>query len=125
MRWKFHLATVAVLASVAILYWLPPWQYGFYPRCPVFALTHLQCPGCGMTRALAALLHGQFTLSWHYNPLLLLLLPGLAAYFVMAYWQLIRHGKWHVPRLPWPVVTGLMIAIALFGVGRNLHAGLR
>jgi hypothetical protein len=124
-RWKFHLAVLTGMLSAACLYWLPPWRYGFYPRCPIFVFTHLQCPGCGMTRALAALLHGQIALSWHYNPLALLLLPWLGVYLAMGYWQRIRHGQWQAPRLPWPVLVGILVAITVFGIGRNLHVGLR
>jgi hypothetical protein len=121
MRWKIHFAATTVLSSIACLYWLPPARYTFYPRCPFFALTNLECPGCGMTRALAALLHGQFALSWHYNPLALLLLPMLAAYFATGYARLIRHGQWSLPRLPLSIPAALLVAIALFGVARNLH----
>jgi Protein of unknown function (DUF2752) len=120
MRWKLHLAAAAILASAACLYWLPPGLYNFYPRCPVFELTHWQCPGCGMTRALAALLHGEFALSWHYNPLALLLLPWLGIYFAAGYWQAIRHGEWVMPRPPGPVLGGLLASIAVFSVARNI-----
>lgn len=36
-------------------------------HCPIYAFIHLPCPGCGMTRALISLLHGdlQQSLSWH------------------------------------------------------------
>jgi hypothetical protein len=74
-----------------------------------------------MTRALAALLHGQFALSWHYNPLALLLLPMLAAYFAAGYGRLIRHGQWSLPRLPLSIPVAILVSVALFGVARNLH----
>ena len=78
-----------------------------------------------MTRALAALLHSRFVLSWNYNPLALLLLPVLGVYFAIGYWQAIRHGEWTAPRLPVPIVAGILVAIAIFGVVRNLHSVLR
>ena len=120
MCWKIHFAVTILLSSIACLYWLPPTRYGFYPRCPFFVLTSLECPGCGMTRALAALLHGQFALSWHYNPLALLLLPALAAYFATGYGRLIRHGEWSLPRLPLLIPVAVLVSITLFGVARNL-----
>ena len=49
--------------------------------CPFLNLTSLPCPSCGMTRALAALLHGDFAaaMRWHaFAPLLLVL--ALAAW---------------------------------------------
>jgi hypothetical protein len=39
------------------------------PPCPFRAMTHLPCPGCGMTRSVAALLHGNLALSFRYHPL--------------------------------------------------------
>jgi hypothetical protein len=121
MRWKFHFAAATVLSFIACLYWFPPTRYSFYPRCPFFALTNLECPGCGMTRALAAMLHGQFALSWYYNPLALLLVPVLGAYFAVGYWRVIRHGRWYLPQLPTPVAIAMLASIAGFGVTRILH----
>jgi hypothetical protein len=39
------------------------------PPCPFRVMTHLPCPGCGMTRSVAALLHGNLALSFRYHPL--------------------------------------------------------
>jgi hypothetical protein len=121
MRWKIHFAAATILSSIACLYWFPPAGYGFYPRCPFFALTNLECPGCGITRALAALLHGRFALSWHYNPLALLVLPMLAAYFAIGYWRTIRCGQWSFPQLPSSIPVAMLVLIVLFGVARNLQ----
>jgi hypothetical protein len=49
------------------------------PPCPLHALTGLYCPGCGSTRALHALLHGDLAGAWAMNPLLVVALPLLAA----------------------------------------------
>ena len=73
-----------------------------------------------MTRALAALLHGQFAVSWHYNPLAILLLPPLAVYFFTGYWRGISRRDWSMPQLPSPVLAVLFVSITLFGVARNL-----
>ena len=37
--------------------------------CPLFALTGVPCPGCGMTRAFCALAHGEFLRAVHFNAL--------------------------------------------------------
>ena len=40
------------------------------PPCPLRALTGLYCPGCGSTRTLHALLHGDLATAMAMNPLL-------------------------------------------------------
>jgi hypothetical protein len=37
--------------------------------CPLRALTGIPCPGCFLTRAVAASLHGDFATAWHWNPI--------------------------------------------------------
>ena len=66
-------------AAILLALWIhPPGADGSYwPACPFHALTGLFCPGCGSTRALHALLHGELAVAWSMNPLLMLLLPVL------------------------------------------------
>ncbi len=44
-------------------------------KCFLYEYTGLYCPACGGTRAVNALLHGDFLLALGYNLLILLLLP--------------------------------------------------
>jgi hypothetical protein len=37
--------------------------------CPFKLMTGLPCPGCGMTRSVVALLHGDLTVSAYFHPL--------------------------------------------------------
>ncbi len=46
--------------------------------CPFLALTGWQCPFCGGTRLVAALMSGQIARAWSFNPLLLVVGVGLA-----------------------------------------------
>ncbi len=70
------------------------------PRCPFHALTGLWCPGCGMTRALHALVHGDLLLALHMNPLGMLMLPALPTMLLWSWgWQ---------PRLLQPLMRWLM-----------------
>jgi hypothetical protein len=72
-----HLALAAVLfalvAMSAVLYRFPLGQYGFYPVCPIHLYTGWLCPGCGMTRAFAALIRGNLRDALHWNPLIAIL----------------------------------------------------
>ena len=95
------------------------------PLCLLHALTGLQCPGCGMTRAVHALLAGDVALALRCNVLLVALVP-LAA---------LAWGRWFarrwraVPRaderswLPSPLALALCVGlVVLFGILRNLPA---
>jgi len=58
------------------------WAIGAVPvalglqRCPVAVFFHASCPGCGMTRAMHLLFHGEVLASLRMHPLAL---PSLAA----------------------------------------------
>jgi hypothetical protein len=45
------------------------------PLCPMAALLGIPCPGCGLTRATLALLHGNLGAALHLHPLVLVLAP--------------------------------------------------
>ena len=57
-----------------VVYTFPPTAHRWYPRCVFHELTGLDCPGCGGTRALYQLLHGNVAAAWHLNPMLFLLM---------------------------------------------------
>jgi hypothetical protein len=46
------------------------------PLCPSAALLGLPCPGCGLTRATVALLHGDFAAALRFHPLVFVLTPA-------------------------------------------------
>lgn len=48
------------------------------PLCGFKALFGLPCPGCGMTRALSALLGGDIVSAFRFHPLVFVLLPTVA-----------------------------------------------
>lgn len=60
-----------IIFDVVLVFLLALW-YRFF-GCPFRFLFGLSCAGCGMTRAVAALLHGDFSLAWHFHPLVFLL----------------------------------------------------
>lgn len=108
-----------VSAGLAIVYKFPPAEHSFYPRCPFYACTHLLCPGCGGTRALYELLHGNLQGALHYNALLIVLVPLLTLWLLWYGYRAIGQGSF--PSLPWPktVAIGLGSVAILFAVVRN------
>lgn len=110
----------AVMVVAAVLLRFPPSQYGFYPQCPVYALLHIQCPGCGTTRALAALLEGHVMEALRLNALSMSMLPIAAGYAAVWYRRYLRREPFRWPQLPPATLYAALAVAALFTVLRNL-----
>ncbi|MCC6164214.1 MAG: DUF2752 domain-containing protein [Acidobacteria bacterium] len=78
-------ATAAVfIAAVGVaLYVFDPTRHTLTPPCPYLTLTGFACPGCGITRALHLLLHGEVALAFAYNPWAFISGPALAAFALL------------------------------------------
>ncbi len=109
-----------ILAVVTILLRLPPAQSSFYPRCPIYEYLHLQCPGCGATRALAALLRGHFREAMHRNALVTPLLPIAAIYGALCYRHFLRREALRWLQIPQATIYCALGIAAAFMVLRNL-----
>lgn len=74
-----HLRLISILFCIAVgaavLYRSPPTASSIYPQCPIWLLLGVQCPGCGATRALSALLHGHLREALRLNALTTLAIP--------------------------------------------------
>jgi hypothetical protein len=122
---RFGLAAIALLGGLAaaVLWRFPPEVYDFYPMCPVYEYLHLRCPGCGATRAVAALLHGRLAEAMRWNALTVAMLAAGIVYLV--YGAVCSRRAMRGREFRWPVVpraavfAGIVIAVG-FGVIRNL-----
>ncbi|MGH3545746.1 MAG: DUF2752 domain-containing protein, partial [Mycobacteriales bacterium] len=88
--------------------------------CAFKALTGLDCPGCGGTRMVWFLLHGDLLQAARFHLMALIAVPVL----LYAYLALVadRVGKFRLPRLniPGGVIAGYALGWVLFVVARNL-----
>ncbi|WP_433969575.1 DUF2752 domain-containing protein [Tunturiibacter gelidiferens] len=107
-------------AVAGVLRRFSPAQNSLYPRCPIYEVVHLKCPGCGGTRALAALVQGRFIEAMHLNALTTLLLPIAAAYSFQWYWRFARSGVDRWPPVSHAAVYAALAASSIFTVLRNL-----
>jgi hypothetical protein len=74
------LAVLIMAIFATMLYHRWPGDLDWYPGCLLRKTTGLLCPGCGMTRAAYAALHGDIPLAFRMNPVGMVLLPiGLGA----------------------------------------------
>ena len=118
VRAAVPLAVVTLSAVVLLRY--PPAQNDFYPQCPIHEYLRLQCPGCGATRALAALLGGHLVEAIHFNALVTLLLPFAVTYGILCYRRFLQRRPIRGLQPP-PIVTcAALIVVGVFTVIRNL-----
>ncbi len=99
--------------------WLSEQGYGV--PCVFHALTGLQCPGCGVTRMLSALLHGNLRAAWESNAAVLLLSPVLAGLILFSLTRWIRTGSARLPRWAEWVCIACGAVLLLFTIARNIQ----
>lgn len=63
------------IASLVFLYFWNPSEISSFPKCPFFAITGYQCPGCGTLRGIHALLHFRIADAWGHNPFMIVSIP--------------------------------------------------
>jgi hypothetical protein len=88
--------------------------------CIFYKITGVQCPGCGMSRAILALMHGKWKQAFYYNRLSITLLPVLLLYLLYRSKKYIDDGRvnFHL----WEIVFLLCSFIVTIGYGvtRNM-----
>jgi hypothetical protein len=113
---------VLFILAAGVLLRFPPTEFGFYPRCPIYQYLHLQCPGCGATRALAALLRGHLVDALRLNALTTLALPFATAYAAICYHRSLRGETFRWPKLPSASIYVALAVAVVFTIARNLHS---
>jgi hypothetical protein len=115
-----HALLAAALLGCAVLLLCPPAWTRFYPACPIHLYLALLCPGCGATRALAALLRGRVMEAMRLNALFVLLLPIALAGAMESYRRALRPERFRWPQPPAAALYATLAAAAIFTVARNL-----
>jgi hypothetical protein len=117
------LAATGVLAAggaSAFVWYFNPSTQGIFPVCPLFKLTGLACPGCGLTRGFHALFHGDFLTALDFNAML----PVYAVFFgylLLAMILIAVRGRGISFNFLHPaIITGFLIISFGFAVLRNL-----
>lgn len=115
----FVLGILGTMMLAAVFF--APGPHSIFPDCPFLRWTGLYCPGCGFTRMLHHLVHGEVGLALKDNALALFCLPLLVALPLQA----LLPARYRFPIRParpalW--VIGLVIIIVAFTIARNIPA---
>lgn len=109
------------MSCVALLYWFAPATHGFYPVCPIHEYLGILCPGCGATRAFAALLHGRVAEAIRLNALAVLGTPFAVAIATQSYVRAVQAREYRWPQVPSAALYSCLAAAAVFTMVRNLN----
>lgn len=107
-----------VAAAVFVLSAVDPSQHMLTPPCPYKFLTGLACPGCGLTRCIHAVLHGEVALAFRFNPWIFVALPAAAAFAVLPRLT----GEARATRLRTALAWVMLAVTLIFWVWRNTSA---
>jgi Protein of unknown function (DUF2752) len=112
---------VMAAGIAATVFFFNPAANEFYPVCQFHRLTGLNCPGCGGTRALYALLHGDFLAALRDNALLI---GGIIFLALRGGWWVLKKKRGRQPGefLPAKLLWPLLVVVVVFTVLRNLPA---
>jgi hypothetical protein len=94
------------------------------PLCPTAFFFGVPCPGCGLTRATLALLHGDFAAALRFHPLAPLLAPLFAGALAKVLIDYVRGGQprpapgWWTSRTTTLFASGLLALILGVWVAR-------
>lgn len=117
------LAAAGILAAGAgsFFVWLfNPSTQGIFPVCPLFKLTALACPGCGLTRAFHALFHGDIWTALDFNAMLPIYLVFFAYIFLGLLLIVVRGRGLSIKFLHPAIIAGFLIVSFGFAILRNL-----
>lgn len=116
-RDRLRVLGIWLAAGLAYLIWVRAAGWGI--PCPVHALTGLECPGCGITRMLAALSRGDWAAARAANAGLFYLSPVLALVLGRALWLWLTGRSANTPALR-AAGVGLAAFLVAWGLFRNL-----
>lgn len=87
--------TIAVMILTPVVLLVLPVNYfdNGTTLCPSKRFFDIECPGCGMTRAIMHLIHFDLESALYYNSLSLIVAPVLAAWWCWQIWKMATGWK--------------------------------
>lgn len=121
---KISLIIIGVLAffgMLALYFFWNPSDTNLFPKCPVYSVTGIYCPGCGSQRAVHQIINGNIIEGIRHNYLIaLLLVVMLYEAFVYIMNNLLNKGIANYLHKS-KVTLGVLMIVILFWVLRNIN----
>ena len=110
-----------IISTLIILYFIFNEIIGIDIPCIFHKLTGLLCPGCGLTRMVKEILHGNLIKAYYYNQLLFISLPIFIILFlnlIYSNFKNIKSWLFKIPNYFYYMYIGLII---VFTIIRNIN----
>lgn len=121
-RFWVLLIPAAFIAGGVVLYRMNPHNAWWMPPCLFHKFTGLNCPGCGTTRGLHALVHGDIRQALRFNPLTVALVPFALYMTAKVVWSELTGAKSQSKSLPTWFPWAFAAIIGAFWIARNIPA---
>lgn len=107
-----------VLILFSTLYLYLNKRFSFYIPCIFHKITHLYCPGCGLTRMILSIFKLNFYQAFRYNPLLFIMMPFIITYEIINYLKWIQDKSFIISKKIWYI---LLIITIIYTILRNIN----
>ena len=107
---------ITLLVSIIYLYLNK--RFSFYIPCIFHKITHLYCPGCGLTRMILSIFKLNFYQAFRYNPLLFIMMPFIITYEIIYYINWIQDKNFKISKKIWYT---LLIITIIYTILRNIN----
>lgn len=111
---------ILIGALVVFLYLIFSFITGLSIPCAFHEITHLLCPGCGVTRMFKALLEGNIIKAFYYNQLIFISLPIFLVLFIDLVYCNFKNKKCLLLKIPNSVYYVYIVILLVFAVVRNI-----
>lgn len=118
MKKKLYFFCTLIIIGLTYLLLIDKYHIGLF--CPIYKITKLYCPGCGITRMLISILNGKFYQAFRFNPLLFLISPILIFYYLIYFISVLNHKKFILKKYENNICIFLIILFLGYGIIRNL-----
>lgn len=108
---------VGIFLFLLLFYFFINKLFNFSIPCPIYYITHLYCPGCGITRMFFAILKLDFYQAFRYNPLVFILLILSIIYFILKLILKRFNINIKMTEYIWYI---LLVIIIVYGILRNI-----